>query len=108
MADRTATIQRHLVDRAITAAFKVLNTAMIDTTPEDREALREAFAQQFAVRLSEVQSRYRCRACGFDGHATWGGKLVCPRCGNKTEVRAAVGKLCNMAGGDDADPQSTG
>ncbi len=36
-------------------------------------------------------ARYQCRACGFDGHAAWAGELVCPRCGSRTEVRAAIG-----------------
>jgi uncharacterized Zn finger protein (UPF0148 family) len=35
-------------------------------------------------------ARYQCRACGFDGHAAWDGDLMCPRCGNRTAVRAAV------------------
>ncbi len=35
-------------------------------------------------------ARYQCRACGFDGHAEWVGELVCPRCGSRTEVRAAI------------------
>ncbi len=35
-------------------------------------------------------ARYQCRACDFDGYATWNGKLVCPRCNNCTEVRAAI------------------
>jgi uncharacterized Zn finger protein (UPF0148 family) len=35
-------------------------------------------------------ARYQCRACGFDGHAVWVGELVCPRCGSRTEVRAAI------------------
>ena len=36
-------------------------------------------------------ARYQCRACGFDDRAPWDGELICPRCGNRTEVRAAVG-----------------
>ena len=36
-------------------------------------------------------ARYQCRACGFDGHAEWVGELVCPRCGSRTAVRAAIG-----------------
>ena len=36
-------------------------------------------------------ARYQCRACGFDGHAAWAGALACPRCGSRTEVRAAIG-----------------
>ena len=35
-------------------------------------------------------ARYQCRACGFDGHAEWVGELVCPRCGSRTAVRAAI------------------
>jgi uncharacterized Zn finger protein (UPF0148 family) len=35
-------------------------------------------------------ARYQCRVCGFDGHAAWTGELVCPRCGSRTEVRAAI------------------
>jgi uncharacterized Zn finger protein (UPF0148 family) len=35
-------------------------------------------------------ARYQCRACGFDGQAAWNGDLVCPRCGSRTAVRAAV------------------
>jgi predicted RNA-binding Zn-ribbon protein involved in translation (DUF1610 family) len=35
-------------------------------------------------------ARYQCRACGFDGHSEWAGELICPRCGNRTEVRAAI------------------
>jgi hypothetical protein len=31
-----------------------------------------------------------CRACGFDGHAVWTGGLVCPCCGSRTAVRAAM------------------
>ena len=33
---------------------------------------------------------YQCQACGFDNQAEWRGDLVCPRCGNSTEVRAAM------------------
>ena len=36
-------------------------------------------------------ARYQCRACGFDGHAAWVVELVCPTCGSRTEVRAAIG-----------------
>jgi uncharacterized Zn finger protein (UPF0148 family) len=35
-------------------------------------------------------ARYQCRACGFDGHTAWTGDLVCPRCGSRTAVRAAI------------------
>jgi hypothetical protein len=35
-------------------------------------------------------ARYQCRACGFDGHAASNGDLVCPRCGSRTAVRAAI------------------
>jgi len=35
-------------------------------------------------------ARYQCRACGLDDHAPWDGNLVCPRCGSRTEVRAAI------------------
>ncbi len=35
-------------------------------------------------------ARYQCRACGFDGHTEWAAELVCPRCGSRTEVRAAI------------------
>jgi uncharacterized Zn finger protein (UPF0148 family) len=35
-------------------------------------------------------ARYQCRACGFDGQGAWHGELVCPRCGSRTAVRAAV------------------
>lgn len=35
-------------------------------------------------------ARLQCRACGFDGHATWSGELACPRCGDGTSVRAAL------------------
>jgi uncharacterized Zn finger protein (UPF0148 family) len=35
-------------------------------------------------------ARYQCRACGFDGQGAWHGALVCPRCGSRTTVRAAV------------------
>jgi uncharacterized Zn finger protein (UPF0148 family) len=38
-----------------------------------------------------AMARYQCRACGFDNHAAWNGNLVCPRCGNRSEVRAAIG-----------------
>jgi len=37
-------------------------------------------------------ARYQCRACGFDDHAAWDGNLVCPRCGNRSDVRAAIGR----------------
>jgi len=36
-------------------------------------------------------ARFQCRACGLDEHAPWNGELVCPRCGNRTDVRAATG-----------------
>lgn len=36
-------------------------------------------------------ARFQCAACSFDGHATWAGELVCPRCGSTTGVRAAIG-----------------
>jgi hypothetical protein len=35
-------------------------------------------------------ARYECQACGFDGHAAWASELVCPRCGSRTGVRAAI------------------
>jgi len=35
-------------------------------------------------------ARYQCRGCGFDGQGAWHGALVCPRCGSRTAVRAAV------------------
>ena len=33
---------------------------------------------------------YECRACGFDGHAPWDGRLSCPECGSATAVGAAI------------------
>jgi hypothetical protein len=44
-----------IADRAVSAAFKVLNKAMIDTTPEDRVRLRRSIETQFHVRLQEAR-----------------------------------------------------
>jgi hypothetical protein len=35
-------------------------------------------------------ARYQYRACGFDGRGAWHCELVCPRCGSRTAVRAAI------------------
>lgn len=35
-------------------------------------------------------ARYQCRACSFDDQGAWNGELVCPRCGSRTAVRAAI------------------
>jgi predicted RNA-binding Zn-ribbon protein involved in translation (DUF1610 family) len=35
-------------------------------------------------------ARYQCRDCGFDGHAVRTGDLLCPHCGSRTGVRAAI------------------
>lgn len=36
-------------------------------------------------------ARFQCVKCLFDGQSTWAGELVCPRCGSRTGVRAAIG-----------------
>lgn len=35
-------------------------------------------------------AQFQCRPCGYDGHSTWAGDLVCPRCGGNEGVRAAI------------------
>ena len=35
-------------------------------------------------------ARFQCRACGFEGHGIWTGELICPACGGREKVRAAV------------------
>lgn len=36
-------------------------------------------------------ARFQCRSCGFDGHGTWTGELICPECGTTEGVRVAGG-----------------